>query len=139
MNSLFADTSFFIAFLNPDDFDHVAAYGYMANHEGQIITTDWVLTELGNYLSRRRNRTRFQPFISDFAADPRIIIDPATHESFEQAIDLYGARPDKNWSMTDCLSFLVMNRRQLTQALTSDHHFEQAGFTILLGGSSTLP
>ncbi|HJT36185.1 MAG TPA: PIN domain-containing protein [Pirellulales bacterium] len=136
---MFADTSFFVAFLNADDLDHAAAYDYMANHEGQIVTTDWVLTELGNYLSRRKNRAHFQPFICDFTEDPRVVIDPATHESFERAVELYGNRPDKTWSVTDCLSFLLMNRRQLTRALTSDHHFEQAGFTILLGDSSRLP
>lgn len=133
MSSVFADTSFFVAFLNPDDIDHAAAYVYMADYEGQIITTEWVLAELGNYLSRRKSRTRFPPFLSDLASDARVVIEPATHESFEEAVRLYAARSDKTWSMTDCVSFFVMNRRQLKQALTSDHHFEQAGFTILLG------
>lgn len=130
---MFADTSFFVAFLNPEDIDHASAYGYMADHEDQIITTEWVLAELGNYLSRRKSRTRFQSFLADLSADPRVIIEPATHESFEEAVRLYGDRGDKRWSIADCMSFLVMNRRQLHQALTSDHHFEQAGYTILLG------
>lgn len=57
---------------------------------------------------------------------------PLAAEVFEQALDLYHRRPDKHWSMTDCISFLTMRDRGLTEALTTDHHFVQAGFKILL-------
>jgi len=47
-------------------------------------------------------------------------------------VELYAERPDKGWSLTDCISFVVMRQQGITQALTGDHHFEQAGFTALL-------
>ncbi len=50
----------------------------------------------------------------------------------ERGVDLYARRPDKAWSLTDCISFVVMADRKLTEALTGDHHFEQAGFLALL-------
>ena len=56
----------------------------------------------------------------------------ATSELFERGLALYNARPDKEWSLTDCISFVVMADEGLTDALTGDRHFEQAGFTALL-------
>ena len=53
---------------------------------------------------------------------------------FEAGFNLFEARPDKDWSLTDFISFVVMEREGLTEALTGDHHFEQAGFTALLRG-----
>ena len=58
---------------------------------------------------------------------------PPTLELLEQGMDLYARRPDKEWSLTDCISFVVMSQNGLEEALTGDHHFEQAGFRILLG------
>ena len=57
---------------------------------------------------------------------------PASHSLFQEGVQLYNARPDKDWSLTDCISFVVMQEHGLTDALTGDHHFEQAGFTALL-------
>ena len=65
-------------------------------------------------------------------ASPFIRIIPADEELFQAGFDYFEARPDKGWSLTDCISFVVMEREQLTEALTGDHHFEQAGFTALL-------
>jgi len=83
-------------------------------------------------LSRSRARRRFVPFVRDLREDPQVEIVPHTTSIFEQAFDLYDRRPDKEWSITDCTSFLVMRKRRLTEALTTDHHFVQAGFAILL-------
>lgn len=132
MNVLFADTSFFVAFLHEDDVDHDTAHDYMANHEGEIITTDWILVELGNFLSRRANRAHFQPFVADLSGDPRFVIRRAGHDDFDLGLGLYHRRQDKKWSMTDCISFHLMQCAGITDALSSDHHFEQAGFRILL-------
>jgi uncharacterized protein len=59
-------------------------------------------------------------------------IVPPTQTLFEQGIAYYAARADKDWSLTDCISFIVMAEQQITEALTGDHHFEQAGFRALL-------
>jgi predicted nucleic acid-binding protein len=65
-------------------------------------------------------------------ADPACTIVPPTQSLFEQGVDLYARRPDNGWSLTDCISFVVMQQHGVTQALTGDHHFEQAGFEALL-------
>jgi hypothetical protein len=59
---------------------------------------------------------------------------PLTKEGYDRAFRLFRDRPDKEWSLVDCLSFVVMTERGITEALTTDHHFRQAGFTIMLGG-----
>jgi uncharacterized protein len=133
VNVLFADTSFFVAFLDEGDVDHDTAHEYMANHEGTIMTTDWVLVELGNFLSRQANRVLLQPFVAELSTDPRFVIRDAVHDDFHSGLQLYHQRQDKHWSMTDCMSFNLMEREGWTDALTSDHHFEQAGFHVLLG------
>jgi hypothetical protein len=57
---------------------------------------------------------------------------PSSNELFAAGVELYATRPDKEWSLTDCISFVVMEREGLTDALTGDRHFEQAGFKVLL-------
>jgi predicted nucleic acid-binding protein len=64
--------------------------------------------------------------------DPNATIVAATHERFEEGIALCSYRMDKDWSLTDCISFIVMQNQGLTDALTADRHFEQAGFRALL-------
>ena len=132
MTSYFADTSLFVAFLNARDEYHEAAVEYVGQESNLLVTTDWVLVELGNFVSKSRSRRRFVPFVRDLRADPLIEIVPHDADIFEQALDLYHRRPDKHWSMTDCISFLTMRERGLAEALTTDHHFVQAGFKILL-------
>src|SRR5947207_11128290 len=105
-----------------DEF-HDAAVEYVSQESNLLITTDWVLVELGNFLSKSRTRRRFVPFVRDLRADPLVDILSSSADMFEQALDLYHRRPDKHWSMTDCLSFLVMRERGLAAALTTDHHF----------------
>ena len=65
-------------------------------------------------------------------ADARIEVVPFQPELIDSAMQLYRTRPDKNWSLTDCLSFVVMERRHLTDALTTDGHFEQAGLKVMM-------
>jgi predicted nucleic acid-binding protein len=96
------------------------------------VTTDWVLVELGNYLAGRPSRRLFGPFVNDLSRDSRFQIFPANAEWLDDGIKLYEQRPDKEWSLTDCLSFVVMKNEGLLDAITTDHHFEQAGFHILL-------
>lgn len=74
----------------------------------------------------------FAPFVKALREDPTVQVLPADQRSFDAGLDLYERRPDKEWSLTDCISFGVMREHGITQALTTDHHFEQAGFRALL-------
>lgn len=132
MRQVFADTSFFVAFLSEDDEHHDEAVEGIRSFDGQIVTTVWVLVELGNYLSKAKTRSRFVSFVRDLRTDRRVLILPADSKAFESALEMYEARSDKEWSVIDCVSFLVMSERRLNQAWTTDHHFEQAGFVALL-------
>lgn len=104
----------------------------MTSYAGRIVTTEWVLTELGNYLSGHANRALFVPFVRDLPTDPRVEIVTATHPQFEAGCALFDSRPDKEWSITDCISMVLLMERGMTEVLTCDHHFEQAGYSILL-------
>ncbi len=132
MNRLFADTFFFFAFLNADDSAHREASTFYDFFEGQLVTTEWVLTELADGLSGISNRQAFVDFHRALRNDPKVTIIPSSNELFAAGVELYATRPDKEWSLTDCISFVVMEREGLTDALTGDRHFEQAGFKVLL-------
>ena len=132
MKRVFADTFFFMAVLNRRDTAHaraIAAYGH-ADHE--FVTTEWVLTELADGAASPELRGGFKEFFHLLESDEKVEIIPASHERFRSGLKLYFERPDKEWSLTDCISFVVMHEHDLTDALTGDHHFEQAGFVALL-------
>ena len=132
MTPVFADTVFFLALLNEKDEYHEKARTLLNALRRPIVTTAWVFTELADGLADTPGRILFQPFVTRFAADDRAEVVRADQELLERGIELYHARPDKEWSLTDCVSFLVMHQKGITEALTADHHFEQAGFKILL-------
>lgn len=132
MRQVFADTSFFVAFLSEDDQYHDQSVEAIQAFSGQIVTTVWILVELGNYLSKLKTRSRFVPFVRDLRNDKRVLILPPDSKTLESALEMYEARADKEWSVIDCVSFLAMNERQIHDAWTMDHHFEQAGFVALL-------
>jgi uncharacterized protein len=132
MSALLADTSFFVAYLNPRDEDHTLAVEWMTASSERIVTSEWVLAELGNYLAEGPNRRLLGSLVRALSAEERVEIVPADHPSFLGALSLYVRRQDKSWSFTDCTSFCLMKARKITNALTTDHHFEQAGFTVLL-------
>lgn len=93
-----------------------------------MVTTDWVLTELADGLSGARTRRIVIEFIESLRDDPAIRIVPASRKLRERGWSLYRRRQDKEWSPTDCISFVVMQDSRIVDALTGDHHFEQAGF-----------
>src|SRR6266496_944315 len=100
--------------------------------DGQLVTTKWILTELADGLSGISDRQAFIDFHRALRNDPTVTIIPSSNELFAAGVELYATRPDKEWSLTDCISFVVMEREGLTDALTGDRHFEQAGFKVLL-------
>ena len=132
MSRVFADTFYFLALLNQNDAAHGQAIQFSESHDPAILTTAWVLTELANGLSRSAHRGAFGRLLNSLKADPHTVIVPPTESLFEKGVERYCARPDKEWSLTDCISFIVMEEHGLTDALTADHHFEQAGFRTLL-------
>lgn len=89
--------------------------------------------EVGDGLSHPENRGRFARLLELLRAQADVVIVPAGSQLFRQGCDLHARRPDKEWSLTDCTSFVVMQERAIKQALTSDHHFVQAGFQVLMG------
>jgi predicted nucleic acid-binding protein len=96
------------------------------------LTTGFVLLEVGNAMSRAVLRSRFVEFYAWLRQHPRARIVPVSEELFHRGCELYAAREDKDWSLTDCLSFIVMRDEELQAALTHDQHFEQAGHQALL-------
>jgi predicted nucleic acid-binding protein len=132
MTARFADTSYFLALLIPNDENHGAALTLASQWSGPLMTTDWVLVELANHLSPSRSRATFGQFVRALAGDRRMTIVSASGDLMRRGVELYDSRPDKEWSLTDCLSFIVMRDQRLTEALSADHHFEQAGFTLLM-------
>ena len=132
MNAIFADSFYFVALLSEDDSAHEQADAASRDFEGRLVTTAWVLTEVANSLSPRSKRGRFVSLLDRLRRNPRAVIAPPTEELFDRGVQLYAERRDKDWSLTDCISFAVMREMSITEALTGDRHFEQAGFTALL-------
>ena len=132
MKPVFADTFFFFAILNRVDPLHACAAAFSHGNRQLRLTTDWVNTELADGLSRVPDRERFMDLYRHVQLSPAICVVPASRALLEEAIALYAARPDKDWPLTDCISFVVMRDEGITDALTGDQHFEQAGFTALL-------
>jgi len=133
MKTVFADTFYFLALLNPSDQAHSKAVAFTSSNTVRMLTTEWVLTELADGLARsRRGRTEFLGTLADLQADADVTIIPCGHALMAEGIQLYAQRPDKEWSLADCITFVVMTKHGLTEALTGDHHFEQAGFVALL-------
>ncbi|HQU43116.1 MAG: hypothetical protein B7Z73_04515 [Planctomycetia bacterium 21-64-5] len=136
MSRAFADSYFYLALADPRDSGYVRAQVLSRTWNGAIVTTQWVLMEVGDALCAPRDRPRFLALLGLLAADPNVSIVPAEPSWFERGLDLYRRRPDKEWSLTDCNSFVVMEDEGLREALTADVHFEQAGFIALLRDES---
>ena len=132
MKLAFADTAFYVAVVNPRDEMHAVATERALGFRGTIITTEYVLIELGNRLARSKDKPVYVELIRQVHADPRTSVVPADPSLFQQGFELFADRQDKDWSFTDCTSFVVMRERGVTEALTADRHFEQAGVVILL-------
>jgi uncharacterized protein len=132
MKTVFADTSFYIALLSPRDEDHQKAEQFVSFYKGDFLTSAWIIIELANYLCLATNRPLFLSLYEDIRKDRRVTIIPLSSQLHEEGLELYGKRPDKDWSLTDCVSFLIMQKQNLEEAATTDHHFEQAGFVRLI-------
>jgi uncharacterized protein len=135
MRRIFADTFYWIAVVNPRDRAHARAITIGKTLQPvQIITTDEVLTEFLNYFAERGAflRTAAARTVERMHNDRNIRVLPQTRDSFLAGQRLYRARPDKGYSLTDCISMDLMRREGLTEVLTDDGHFAQEGFVCLL-------
>ena len=132
MTFLFADTYYFLAVISSSDAGHQKARQFGADDDRPILTTAWVLTEVADGLADTRNRHLAKQLYLDLQNDPLDRIVSASHELFDRGLQFYDNRSDKNWSLTDCISFVVMQDHGITEALTADRHFEQAGYVPLL-------
>ncbi len=135
MSELFLDAAYAIALSSPKDQFHNRAI-HLANQleatQTTLVTTRAVLLEKGNTLSKIQYRDAAVKLLIALEADPNVKIVPLSEEVYLRALQLYRERPDKEWGLVDCVSFVVMQERNIQDALTTDVHFRQAGFRALL-------
>jgi predicted nucleic acid-binding protein len=132
MKTIFADSVYFFALVNARDTFHPRAAEFAARSENPFVTTAWIITEVADGLCARATRETAIRLLDILQSSADVEIVQPSAELFQQGLERYRQRPDKNWSLTDCISFLVMEQRGITEALTADHHFQQAGFSTLL-------
>jgi len=135
MKSVFADSQYWIALLNDRDQAHATARAMSQTlQDVTIVTTEDVLAEVLAFFGERGRfvRQAAAAFVDDNLSDPDIAVRSQSHESFLEGFALYKARPDKGYSLTDCISMGTMRQDGITEVLTHDGHFAQEGFTLLL-------
>jgi uncharacterized protein len=135
MNKVFLDTSYAVALSSRTDENHQRAVELAQELRASgtyLITTRAILLEIGNALARTRHRDAAIKLLVALESDTKVEIIPASDELYRRALDVYRDRADKEWGLIDCMSFVVMNDQGLTDALTGDNHFRQAGFRVLL-------
>ncbi len=137
MREVFADTSGWASFFLRTETDHVAAVEVVRDMRAggtRLVTTNYVVTEVvALFASRVRGpRTQWLAAVEALRSESGIDVVYIDRELDEEAWALLSSRLDKDWSLVDCASFALMRRRGISAALTSDHHFEQAGFAALL-------
>jgi uncharacterized protein len=141
MKQLFADTFYWIASINPRDDWHRRAKALTATLDQiQIVTTDEVLTEVLTFFSARGRsmRLRAVQLIKGLMNNPNVLVLPQTRDSFLEGIQLYESRPDKEYSLPDCISMNTLRGLSITEVLTHDKHFTQEGFVILLDDNTEI-
>jgi len=129
VNTVFADTFYWIAFTIPRE----AAYDQAQSITNTMVTTEEVLGEYLTFFSRAPEYLRRGAgmTVKTILNDAKVRVIPQSHESFMLGLNLYLARTDRGYSLTDCISMETMRREGLTDALTNDRHFEQEGFRAL--------
>jgi predicted nucleic acid-binding protein len=132
MNEVFADSFYYLALLIDRDEFHEKAVRYSMESERPMVTTAWVLVEVADAMAEPVNRPAFVELLSMLESAPDVRIIPSSQECLQRGLDLYRRRMDKERSLTDCISFVVMGKERITEALTGDQHFAQAGFQTLL-------
>jgi uncharacterized protein len=135
LSEAFLDTSFAIALSSPnDDLHHRAVHlaKLLETAGTRLLTTQAVMLEIGNALSKPPYRHAAIILLKSLEADSKVEILPVSQELYARAFQLYCERPEKGWGLNDCVSFIVMQYSGITEALTASEHFQQAGFRALL-------
>lgn len=129
---IFVDTGYLLATLNPRDELFARAQHWARSVREPLITTEYVLCEMVNFLSAPHDRNKAHAAVSEILSSGFWEVVHANRAIFSQGLLLHKERNDKYWSLTDCISFVVMHQRKITPTLAFDLHFEQAGFQALL-------
>ncbi|HEY3323198.1 MAG TPA: PIN domain-containing protein [Planctomycetota bacterium] len=129
---IFVDTGYLIAIATPTDNLHARAVGWSRSVKDTLLTTEYVLWECVNHFSCPVDRPKVHALLRSIRQSSQFEILDATAALSSEALQYHKAAADKFWSLTDCVSFIAMRERQITQALAHDRHFEQAGFEALL-------
>lgn len=131
----FLDTAYVNALVNTRDQWHAAALRWqqrLATERTPLVTTEFVLVEIADGLAAVRFRAQAAAVLGALRASSSVEVIPASSDLFAAGLQLYQSRPDKDWGLTDCTSFVAMEEHKLSEALTTDDHFRQAGFRALL-------
>lgn len=135
MNEVFVDTAAWLALLNESDSFHQKAKEIEKSLKGSRrlwITTDFILIEVADALCSVSQRSQTAKLIRNLKKLKSVFVVTLDTKLLEKGLALYESRLDKDWGLTDCTSFVVMQQRGITEAFTSDRHFEQAGFVRLM-------
>jgi predicted nucleic acid-binding protein len=132
MKVVFADSFYFVALINLNDQHHKKTVAIHRRLRERLVTTDWVLIEVADALAKGKARPYVAGLVHDLRQSADCEVISFSEDLFDKALNFYDQHRDKHWTLTDCASFVVMQERGITEALTGDHHFEQAGFIPLL-------
>lgn len=134
-SEVFLDTGYVIALSVEADENHERAVELAEQLEAEqtrLVTTRAIMLEIGNALSKLRYRQAAVELLNALENDSSVEIVPFSEELFAEALELFSSHLDKEWGLVDCVSFIVMREHGLTEALTTDKHYEQAGFRALM-------
>jgi predicted nucleic acid-binding protein len=137
VNHVFADTFYWVALIHRKDARNKAVMEWSrAAASAVLFTTEEVLTEVLAFCSADEGlRAKAVKTVRSILVARTVHVVPQSHESFLDGLSLYESRPDKGYSLTDCISMQTMRREGLSDVLTNDRHFEQEGFRALFRDS----
>jgi uncharacterized protein len=129
---IFIDTGYLIALFDRGDELHSRAAVWASRINEPLVTSEYVLVETVNHFSRRALRPRANDIAQAILSDPSYEFVTASPDLLSRGLEIHHQCVDKEWSLTDCISFHVMRERKIVRALAYDQHFEQAGFEAVL-------
>jgi uncharacterized protein len=138
MKAIFADTFYWIALLNSEDTWHSRVVELSQEiSDSPLVITDGIIDEIFAYYSKRGDfmRAKVSELYKSITKDPNIQFISYTAEIRQKGIELYEQRPDKGYSLTDCISMIIMKKMDILEVLSNDKHFTQEGFIILFSES----